>query len=282
VFVGNKLAAVPDTVAGTARIAIGFFTWVSILLLPSSIFLLALPLAWLATQAPRGDVRNPIDPYCRFLLPALAVLESLQAYPVAGTQLSLAALGLMPVAAITLNDGIRQLRGLDSTRPKLIRLAGWVAPATLLTTIAILELTGYLAQTGYSSGIPLGLRGAEAVRLPEQQAAPLRAVVAAVERNHCSSLLTFPGMDSFYLWTSQDGLTETRYGQWYLTLDRGQEQSIVRRLEGQTHACAVKNQKLIDFWTHGRPIPGQPLVDYINGNFEAAGTFGDYELLVAR
>jgi hypothetical protein len=262
------------------RIGVGFFTWVSILLLPSSIFLLALPLAWLATQAPEGDDQNPVDPYCRLLLPALAVLESLQAYPVAGTQLSLAALGLMPVAAITLNDGIRQLRMVGAPRTRWTRVATWAAPATLVSTIAVVELLGSLALSAFSSGTPLGLPGAESVRVPAQQAAHLRAAVGAVDRNGCSSLITFPGMNSFYLWANQDGLTQTRYGQWYLTLDRSQQQSIVQQLAAQPRVCVLKNQTLIDFWTRGRPAPSGPLVDFIDGNFVDAGTYGDNVLLV--
>jgi hypothetical protein len=274
-------AAVPGAVAGVVRIGAGFLTWASILLLPIPVFLLGLPLAWLATQAPRGDSQNPVDPYARLLLPALAVLESLQAYPVAGSQLSLAALGLVPVAAMTLNDGIRQLRLLDAPRPKWVEIVSWAAPATLLTTIVvILELLGFLAMGSFSGGTPLGLPGAESVRLPAQQAAQLRGVVDAVDRNECSSLITFPGMNSFYLWTSQDGFRQTRYGQWYLTLDSSQQQSIVQQVEGQPRPCVIKNQKLIDFWTSGRPAPSGPLVDFINGNFVDAGTFGDYELLV--
>ncbi len=280
VFVRRSGAAVPPVTAGLARIGVGFFTWVSILVLPSSIFLLALPLAWLATQAPKGDVENPVNPYCRLLLPALAVLESLQAYPVAGTQLSLAALGLMPVTAIMLNDGIRQLRMLYAPRTRRVKVAAWAAPATLVTTIAVLELLGSLALSGFSGATPLGLPGAESVRLPAQQAAQLRAAVGAVDRNDCSSLITFPGMNSFYLWTNQDGPTQTRYGQWYLTLDRGQQQSIVQHVETQPRVCVIKNQKLIDFWTDGRPAPSGPLVDFIDNNFVEAGIYGDNELLV--
>src|SRR5437879_1513990 len=197
VIIGRgTLAAVPSVAAGGVRIAAGFLMWISILL-PGPIFLLALPLAWLATQQPTDDHQSPTDPYARLLLPALAVVESLQAYPVAGTQLALAAVGLIPVAAITLNDGLRQIRRLDAPRTKWVKLAAWMAPATLLTTIGMLELNGLLALVWFSGGVPLGLPGAESIRLPTEQAVQLRAVVSAVEGNNCSTLITSPGMDSF-------------------------------------------------------------------------------------
>jgi hypothetical protein len=281
IFSRGALASLPGAAAGLVRVGAGFLTLVSLLLLPIPVFLLALPLAWLATQPPNGDVHNPVDPYARLLLPALAVLESLQAFPVAGSQLSLAALGLVPVAAITLNDGLRQLRLLDAPRRKWVAVVSGLVPATFLTTIVVvLELLGFLALGGFSGGTRLGLPGAESVRLPAQQAAHLRAAVDAVDRSNCSSLITFPGMNSFYLWTGQDGFIQTRYGQWYLTLDNSQQQSIVQQLEGQPRPCVIMNQKLIDFWTSGRPAPSGPLVDFIHGNFVDAGTYGDYELLV--
>lgn len=279
-FVRRPSAAVPPLAAGLVRIGVGFCTWVSVLLLPSSIFLLALPLAWLATQAPESDVQNPVDPYCRLLLPTLAVLECLQAYPVAGTQLSLAALGLMPVAAITLNDGIRQLRMLDMPQTRWVKAATWVGPATIVATVVVLEVLGSLAMSDFSSATPLGLPGAVSTRVPAQQATQLRAVVSAVDRSNCSILLTYPGMNSFYLWTTDEGPVQTRFERWWLPLDRSQQQSIVDQLEKQPRVCLVKNQKLVDFWTNGWPAPSGPLVDFIKGNFVGAGTYGDYELLV--
>src|SRR5579859_2879172 len=81
-------AQLPAAAAPAIRLMAGLLTWTLVLFLPSSLFLLALPLAWLATQAPRETADDSTFGYARVLLPALAVLESLQAYPVAGTQLS--------------------------------------------------------------------------------------------------------------------------------------------------------------------------------------------------
>src|SRR5260221_4690105 len=92
----------PDSTADLFRIGAGLFILLSILLLPSSLWLLGLSLAWIATRARRDEPNQ----YVRLLLPALAVLESLHAYPVAGTQLSLAALLMIPVGAVVFHDGI--------------------------------------------------------------------------------------------------------------------------------------------------------------------------------
>ncbi|HEY4889602.1 MAG TPA: hypothetical protein VIJ58_13665 [Candidatus Dormibacteraeota bacterium] len=98
------------------RIAAGAFAALSVLFLPLPWFMLAFPLAWLAVLPPAGDLENPTDPIARLLLAALAVIGCLELYPVAGTQEWLAAWPLVPVSAITFNDGLRQLRAWAATR----------------------------------------------------------------------------------------------------------------------------------------------------------------------
>jgi len=255
---------IPDV----ARVAVGLFILLSVLLLPSSIFLLGLPLAWIATLGPRDQ---PLA-YHRLLLPALAVMESLQAYPVAGTQLSIGALLMVPVGAIVLHDGISGLGTRGSVR---------VAPAALLVATVALALQGFLAGSQFAAGSPSGLPGAESVRMPAQQAAQLRHLVAAIDRD-CSSFITFPGMNSLYVWTRQEPPTDLRYGVWWLTPDAADQQATVTQLGTRDRLCVVKNQSIIDFWAQGRPVPRQPVVDFIDQNFADGATYGDYQLLVQR
>lgn len=252
----------------TARVACGLFTWGAILLLPSSVFLLSLPLAWLAARGPRDD--GGVDAYTRSLLPALGVLEAMQAYPVAGTQVSLAALGMMPIGAILIRDGLRE-RG---------RRIAWPAPTAFAASAAMAALLVVVFVLNFQSSTPLGLPGAESVHLSAQQKGDLTGIVGAVSDHRCSYLLTLPGMDSFYVWTSDGSPLEMRYGQWYLTIDLAEQTAIVERLTNRPDVCVIENQGLLDFWTHGRAAPSGPLIDFIRTDFVGAGTYGDYELLV--
>lgn len=271
--------ATPAAAAGAVRVIAGFLTWMLLLLLPSSLFLLALPLAWLATQPPREMPNGAVSGYARLLLPALAVLESLQAYPVAGTQQSVAALALVPVGAISLGDGIWQLsQGMGDTSLHLDRLAKWAAPAALLFSIAAFQFFGFLALIDFTNGAPLGLPGAKLVRLPAQRGADLRALVAAID-GECSSFITLPGMTSFYLWAAQDEPAQLN-GVWMFGLDSSAQQSIVQQVKNRPRLCVVKSQTVIDFWSEGRQVPNRPLVEYIRTGFVRVGSYGDYELLV--
>jgi hypothetical protein len=266
--------------AGAARVAAGLFILLSALLLPSSTFVLALPLAWIASVGPSPEEDDQVGSYSRLLLPALAVLEALQAYPFAGTELSLAAVSVVPVGAIILGDGVRQLQATGLRRPE--RLAAWAAPAAVLVNVPALLLVAYLgASVAFFTGTPLGLPGADAVRVPPEQASHLRDLVAAIERD-CSEFITLPGMNSLYLWTRQKQPADVRSQIWMLTFDGTRQQSLVDQLQGMPRLCAVKNQRLIDFWTQGRSVPDRPLVRFIDASFAADGTFGDYELLIRK
>ena len=196
----------------------------------------------------------------------------MQAYPVAGTQLSLAALLMIPVGAVVLNDGITGVTSRGTAR---------VAPAALIFATAVLALEGFLAASHFAAGSPSGLQGAELVRMPATQAAQLHRLVAAIDSD-CSSFITFPGMNSIYIWTGQEPPSDLRYGVWWLTPDPVDQQAVVQQLEGRSRLCVVKNQTLIDFWAQGRPIPPQPVVDFIDASFIPSATFGDYEILVRK
>jgi len=259
---------VSDPTADLVRIGAGLFILLSILLLPSSLWLLGLSLAWIATRARRDEPNQ----YARLLLPGLAVLESLHAYPVAGTQLSLAALLLIPVGAVVLNDGISGVRA---------RGAALIGSVALIAATAVLALEGFLAGSHFAAGSPSGLQGAELARMPAMQAAHLRQLVAAIDSD-CSSFITFPGMNSLYIWTGQEPPSDLRYGVWWLTPDPVDQQAVVRQLEGRSRLCVVKNQTLIDFWAQGRSVPPQPVVDFIDASFMPSATFGDYEVLVRK
>lgn len=269
--------AVSLPVAGLVRVLAGAATWLSVILLPSSTFLLALPLAWIATQAPRGEEHDSANPYSRLVVPALAILESLQAYPIAGTQQWMASLGLVPLGAIILSDGLRQLRLANAARPAPFGPDTWVPGAAVLINIAFFLLFGFVAIAGFARGTPLDLRGAQLVRVPADQGAQMRALVAAIDRD-CSSFITLPGMDSFYIWTAQSPPAEVTAEGWWYVLNRQEQQALLQQVEPKQRLCVVKNQRVIEFW--GRQVPQLPLAEFIDREFVRAGSYGDYDLLV--
>ena len=201
-MVSRKWRAV-DLVEGPLRVAAGLLlaaTASGLTLSTGSFtsglgFLLA-PLAWLAALAPRGIESPAALTVARRLLPPLAVLQTLVAYPVAGfTQVQLSSFLLIPLGAIVVADGARQLAR-AAGRP---RDAGWprrlAAAAAVLLPLAI-TLRGVLLQMQgeralYESNVPLGLPGATRLRIPAAEARPLRALVAEL-RQRCSTHIGLP------------------------------------------------------------------------------------------
>jgi hypothetical protein len=263
------------------RVVVGAFTLLSVLLLPSHFLVLALPLVWVAVLAPAGDHENPTDASVRLLLAALAVMEILMAYPVAGTQLWVAAAFLVPVGAIIFNDGLRQLRAWAADRHSrsFLTVATSLSPGALIVSVAVWPLFVFYAASAYAAGQPLGLPGTELIRVPRAQASSLQSLVHAIDQD-CAGLVTMPGMPSLYLWTGRGGISQLN--PWMFSLDDAQQQSVVTQIRDQPGMCAVISPTLVDFWAGGRPVPRRPLVEYIDTAFQPAGTFGIYELLISR
>jgi len=278
-------ARVPPAVPAFSRIGIGAFGWLSVLLLPSWYWLLALPLAWVAMLPPRGNADNPTDPWARVLLPVLAVTEALQVYPVAGTQEWLAALMLVPVGAVIFNDGLRQLGALALTTrsESWLTISKSLPRGAVVVNVAVWGLFVYLSGTTYASGRPLGLPGTELMRLPAVQVSALQSLASVTDRD-CMTLITLPRMESLNLWTEKAGLASlySDVGIWIFSLDAAKQQSIVTELRSRQGVCVVRSQAVLDFEAQGRPVPRRPLVEYIDTAFQSAGTFWVYELLISK
>ena len=281
------LARRPEVaIEGAIRVLVGVFIWLEVLgLVPSPGFveanvafngqlILPVALAWLVA-APRGRHDGFDTPdFARTLLPALAILQSLHAFLGGGTQAKYAALTLVPVAAISIADGLAQL-GLTRVRlqlaPALVFLplvAGWLPAAWQQTSAA------------YSSNVPLDLAGASRVRLPADQAAVLRQVTRSI-RDNCDTFISVPGLDSFYIFGQFEPPTPLPTRFMWLTDDVAHQQALIRASQRINRLCVVENDSLMDNWTHGRQITG-PLAAYIQADFVATYSYEHYSILIRR
>jgi hypothetical protein len=270
-------ASAPTRLSAAIRATVGLSVWVALLLVPTTVFLFTLPAAWVAVVRPRHEDVDMVGPYVRVLVPLLVVINTLQAYPVAGTQLSLAAEPQVFVGAICLGDAWWIAQRMAPVRPFAAVMA---RAAAILAGMAF--LVNALFITGaYQTDVPLDLAGAQSVRIPANRAADLRAVVSAIDQR-CATFITYPGMNSFYLWTGKEPPTEVRSENWMITFDAGQQQSLADRLAGVPGLCVVKDQRQVEFWTRGQPVADRPLIRYIDDAFTVAAVSGDYQLLVRR
>lgn len=232
--------------------------------------------AWVALiAAPPGS--SPAAAFARLLLPLLAVLQALHAYPVAGSQTLLAAFLLVPVGALCIANGVRGIAAAIGDGPDRVALAGFgcLAAIVLLWFVANANLREPLrsAPAAYDAGVALDLPGSHSIHLGEEEVALYEGVTAQLDRN-CRAIVMEPGMDSFYLWTEQEPPSFTATG-WVTLFDETHQRRVIEDTRGIAGLCLLRNRALASGWGE---LPG-PLVSYLEEGFQPLAKVGDYELL---
>jgi hypothetical protein len=237
----------------------------------------ALALAWVALLPTVGEQRSATR-FARLLLPALAVLEGLHAYPVAGTQVQWSSFLMLPVGAIAFDNGRRDLGILFEGRASE-RLA-FAAPAiaVCLIVVAALIVPFDHARDRYDAGRSLEIAGSERLHLPAADASQYEQVVALLQAN-CDSFLTLPGENSFYVWSGIDPPTGYNAPNWMLLFDESTQQAVVDAADRSDRLCLVRQPILASLLPQGRPIPQRPLYRFVQTGFEPVETIGFYDLL---
>jgi hypothetical protein len=161
---------------------------------------------------------------------------------------------------------------------------GWLlarAAALLLVVVVLRAILLPLRheQAVFRSATPLPLPGARRLHLPEGTAGDLVWVTHQIETS-CSSFISLPGLNSFYLWTRQEPPTSLNAGAWMFLFDAPTQARIVERVRPIERLCLLRQQGLAQGWQRGRPLPDRPLVDYLSRNFVLLESRGGYEILV--
>jgi hypothetical protein len=215
------------------------------------------------------------------------VLQTLYAYPIAGSQTYFLRVLLMLVAVILLFDGLHYLPRTE--RPALaIRRFGRPASAVTLALCALAyPLFAYRAKRLYASLTPLDMPGAERIHVEKEEAEDYRWLVDHL-RQHCDTFVGLPGIPSLYFWTGKPspGMVHRppgtlNYDNWMYTFSSGQQEVIVDDLSRHPNACAVYHPSGVDFWNRGKlDVRGWPLANYILTQFKTIGRTGDYQFMI--
>ncbi len=289
----------PGTVAiwpGLLRLLAGATIWLAAAHVPPFTFetfrgdqdALPLVLVWVAAIPPGGVQESPYRRFLRVLLPALAAAETLQVYPVAGSQVEIAAVLFVPVGAMCLADGISGLRAWAGTRGALAReQIGAVVAVATLALVGILAYSsivkpGLTNAVDYRHGTKLALPGATLMRLSSTEAETYEGVVDLLRRHRCTGLIGYPSVNSFYLWSGLESPPPQVPGTWIKALGREEQQRVVDRLRLSPRPCAIKSDGRAEFVLRGEPPPPGPLVSYVLGGFEPVATVGDFQFLLPK
>jgi len=239
-----------------------------------------LAFAWIAL-IPLGRDEDRETSFSRLLLPPLAVLQALHAFPVAGSQVPWSTFLLIPVGALCVANGVRGIAEI-LTEERERRVIGALAAAVAAVMMVVLVNTQLrqplnAADAAYDERESLALPGASDVRLLPEEAGLYRQVTKAINTN-CNALLMLPGMNSFYLWSEIEPPTGYNATAWSKLFDEAHQEHVIGQTNSVKRLCLLENKTLARVWTLGE-APKGPLVSYLHRGFRPLATFGDYRLL---
>ena len=206
----------------------------------------------------------------RSLLAALATVQTLYIYPVAGSQAAFARVLLVVVAALLVAD----------------RLHGWAIDSAAVTVVLVAVLFwSWQSERHYRAMTPLNLPGARLVRLDAVEAAEYQSLTRSL-RQHCDTFIGYPGLPSLYAWTGEpmpgpanDAPGPLSADVWNLWLTQSEQQAVMDEFARHPHGCVVYSPAGVAFWNRpGVDDSGQPLVRFIRENFVTIDRIGDYQL----
>jgi hypothetical protein len=304
--VGSPLARLgnehtkPSLVGASGRILAGLAIWSSLVgarpfsIAPNAVFSLALPLAWVAALPCGRDDASTATRFLRLLVPALAVMNALFAYPVAGSQVWYGSVLFVLCGAVCVADGLYDLRAWSArVAPDKIALAIGPITAILMATLALVWTVDFVVQplrayrATYRVDRALPFPGATRLHLEPEVASTFTGLVTDA-RAHCRTLISLPGLPSLNLWSGlpePDGLSVI--GVWWKVLLPAQLNRALAGAEAAPGLCEVRSQRWIEAWNYKRPLPQIGLVRFLENDFLPVGRFGFselgyYELLVRK
>jgi hypothetical protein len=289
-------AGPPSPWSGGLRVLAGLVIWLAVAkvtpigLNPSAQNPVSLPLvlAWIAAFPPPGAAESQFKRFLRLFLPALAVAEALQVYPVAGSQMAIAALTFVPVGALCFADGLAELQAWSAARGReglerfgVIAAVALVALAVDLGVDSIVK-PGINSARTYRDQPALPFAGATDLHLPEDQVQAYAAMVEALQQNGCTEFIGYPNINSLYLWSGIEPPPPAAPGVWLLALDSERQQRIVDELRASERPCVIRNEQRAALWLAGREVEQRPLVRYIFNDFRPTETVGEFEFLLPK
>lgn len=236
----------------------------------------ATPFLWLVL-VPTGTPELSLEQYLgRLTLCFVAALQTLQAFPVAGSQMVLATLPILIIAVICLYDGINTVPQLHLPDLSPAKIRSGSLTLLFLLSLTVLLYRGKSSYERFQHRVSLQLPGAERLMLPRAMAETYRRLALNLQSN-CDTFLALPSMNSFYFWTQMPPPTSFNPPWWPRMLEQGQQQAIVTSLEAHERACFVYDTRLGEL---KNDLDRGPLLSYIQQSFHGAGSIGPFELRI--
>ncbi|MBX6311484.1 MAG: hypothetical protein IRY99_00960 [Isosphaeraceae bacterium] len=248
---------------------------------PLRIIHYGLPLLWLALDPFPAPARSGDSALARLVLCCVAALQVLQIFPIPGSQCVIGTLLLVPAAVLCWDDVLTWLARRCEDRAAgaaFVRGAPWLVVAAVVTLCAATAFRAYLR---YRAATPLGLRGAEWIRIDERRVAAYRWLAANLER-HADTFLCTTGFNSLYLWTGlrpacRIGLSNTID---YVSPEH--QETLVTSLSRLPDACVIEHEPYLHPLVLSSIRHSSLLRDYIDQEFKVCGMVDGFAFRIRR
>lgn len=208
----------------------------------------------------------------------LAMPQILHIYPVAGSQLGWGTFLFVPLLTAGLHDACGSLGRWSCL------FARWVPRVLLAASVAQVTLLLHTGWERYVTSKPLGLPGAEDIRVGDHARMILRLMTlnACV---HADVLFSRPGMYSYNLWSNVPTPTSRNATHWFTLLSETDQAAIIDRLDATPRNAVITSRPLDDFLASVGVSIESPLHRHIVENhrplFEISG-FGFHVPVTSR
>lgn len=228
-----------------------------------------LPWVWLAVIPSRGDHKwGTEESFARVFLVLAAAWQSLQGYPIAGTQVTLGTLLLVLAYGLCANDAVHSITrhsritefvmGLPSAKRVLLQgLTG----VLLIFLFANLWCRLPAVRQDHARLRPLDLPGSHRVRMDTETVEMYRALAQYLAAES-GTFVTYPGVNSLYLWTGKrppTQLNSTGWGQ----LSHSQQETILNALTRAERPKVAVVEAMMTGWSSPASDPIRPLIHYV-------------------
>ena len=244
-----------------------------------------LPWLWLMmVPSGRDSASRTFDPFPRAVLCLLATWQSLQAYPVAGSQVAIGSFLFIPACSLCLHDAITTFAREPWAARRLLRLS----PQTglLLKILAFAGLFCLFAARWcaplpewryYASLSPLDLPGAHYLRLPAYQADTYRALTHYVERES-DTFYSWPSLNSLYFWTRRTPPTYLGRSSEVVAALRRAKRPLIVLNDGEVLINVREARSLESVG----PVGSEPLAVFVEGAFTESKRVGSFRILAPK
>lgn len=215
----------------------------------------------------------------RILLVVAAILQPLQIFPIAGTQMNYGVFLMLVVAATCLVDGFAELQILlpEIFTKQFVKISAMIFLFLIPAAYGLYRT--YVVYRIYQTQIPVKFKGAELLRLPAQDFETYRSLVENL-KNNCDNFVTMPGIYSLYFWTETEPPTTFNATAWAVLLNAEQQNAIVEKLKTYPRTCVVYHPAMTNNMLGGENLQAFPLTEYIFDNYQKKAEIGEYQFLI--